>query len=590
MDLTYLPMLLQQDVNKLYPDIKNHDIIPPPHWNWRVSHTFFLKSRWWLNLSIDFWGDEVIDYLEYDWNKYWLIKDGADLVVKKNDSSTTLLTKWINNNINHRLLLVSSVWGAELDNGTWASSNVNAWVYTITDSTKSWTTNEYAGKFVYIANADTGTWQIFQISSNTGTVLTLNRWWELAPTNITYYIFDSWKEVPAVVTDDGVYVIHNDTSIYKLNNFWIVIDAIYNLWRMIAVDINDNIIVSYSWYNAHFIDNTSIIWTFSWVFAITSFQDFVLLIGNTRLWLVKKETVSVTIDSNQVSIDTFKPLLLTNLLGAFSKNSFRVYNQWLYIYTSAKRFIWLSISPAWTDRYTISQEDQWTYIQQFLDSVAVWDDVSVVINAEKISLVHKTSTLTNIFLYDTYYRFWYRWTTTLPIHGNIVYNNIYYLWDKVYVYDWNIDKDYWNIAYVPKIRVLFGEPDIFSIKNIVSHKMYIGKHTDQNVSITYNAHLNWWKYNVNNSLTTLKYLDDAIIYSQWVWLAWTLLGLWVYWWYGRDAWEYFVSDTNIIEIPTKIVCSLLEIELEWDLEFGGMLLWYHVIDPSITPIDSVLWI
>lgn len=590
MELTYLPMLLQQDVNKLYPDIKDHDIIPPPHWNWRVSHTFFLKSRWGLNLSVDFGGDKVIDYLEYNGDKYWLIQDWTDLILRKNNSSTTLLTKWIDDSINHRLLLLSSVWWAELDSGTWASSNVNTGVYTITDSTKSWTANEYAGKFIYIANADTGTWQIFQISSNTRTILTLSRWRELAPTNISYYIFESWKEVPAVITDDWIYVVHNDASIYKLNNFGTVIDAIYNMWRFIAVDTNDNIIVSYAWYNAHFIDNTSIIGTFSWVLAITSFQDFVLLIGNTRLWLIKKEVVSVTIGSAEVSIETFKPILLTDLLWAFSKKSFRVYNQWLYIYTSAKRFIALSINPAGTDRYTISQEDQWIYIQQFLDSISVDDEVSIVINAEKISLVHKTDTITNIFLYDTYYSFRYRWTTTLPIHGNIVYNNIYYLWDKVYVYDWNIDKDYWNLAYIPKIRVLFGESDMFSIKNIVSHKLYIWKHTDQNITITYNAHLNWWKYNVRNTLASLKYLDDVIIYSQWTWLGNTLQWLWIYWWYWVDAWEYFVADTNVIEIPTKLVCSLLEIELEWDLEFGGMLLWYHVIDPSITPIDSVLWI
>jgi hypothetical protein len=82
MALTYLPMLLQQDVNKLYPDILNHDIIPPPHWNGRVSHTFFLKRRGWFVASTDFGWDKVLDYLEFNWDKYWLVKDWTNVKLR----------------------------------------------------------------------------------------------------------------------------------------------------------------------------------------------------------------------------------------------------------------------------------------------------------------------------------------------------------------------------------------------------------------------------------------------------------------------------------------------------------------------------
>lgn len=590
MALTYLPMLLQQDVNKIYPEIKDFDIVPPPHWQGRVSHTFFLKRRGWLNLSVDFGGDKVIDYLEYEWARYWLVKDWTSIKVRKNDSTTTLFTWTYSSTVNHKFVLLSSVWWDRLDFGSSATSTSWWGIFTITDSAKSRTTNEFANKYIYINSATQWTWQIFQISSNTADTLTLARWWELQPTGITYQIFEKRSEVPAVVSNDWIYVIHNDSVVLKLNNFWTVVDCVYNLWRIMAVDTNDNIIVSYPWYNAHYIDNTSIIWAFSWAVAMTQFQDFVLLVWTTRIWLIKKEVVSLDVWGSTVNVDTFKPLILTNLLWAFSKTSFTVYNQWLYIFTSSKRFVALSINPAGTDRYAVAEDDQWIYIQQYLDSIEEWDDVAVAINSEKISLVHVWDWDSTIYLFDTYYRFRYRWVTELPIHWVKVFNSIYYLWDKVYDYDTSIKKDYWSLDYIPKIRVLFWENDMFSIKNVVSHKIYLWKNTSPTSTILYRAHIDWATYTVNVDLSTLQYLLKSVAYEQWTTLWETLLWLWNYWGYGTNVWSYFVADTDVIEIPVSLACSLLEIEVEWDFEFGGMLLTYEQIEPFITPINSVLWI
>lgn len=49
-----LPMLLQQEANKLYPDIKNCDITHPPMYPGRVSHNFLLKKRSGIGLNVDF--------------------------------------------------------------------------------------------------------------------------------------------------------------------------------------------------------------------------------------------------------------------------------------------------------------------------------------------------------------------------------------------------------------------------------------------------------------------------------------------------------------------------------------------------------
>jgi len=587
MEITYLPMLLQQDANKLYPDIANFDIVPPPHRPWRVSHTFFLKRRGWFAEYEDFWWDKVIDYLEFWWSKYWLVKSWTDLKLMKDWSATTLFTWTYSSLVNHRLLLVSACSWTKLDSWTWATSNVTSWVYTITDSTKSRTTNAFALKYIYVYEAATWQWQVFRISSNTATELTLERWWSVQPTNIKYHIFTSFSEVPALISNDWLYIVHNDTTIQKVINFSTVVDVIYNLWRMMYVDSNDNVVVSYQWYSCLFIDQTSIIWTFSWLNAMVQFQDFVLMMSSTRVWMIKKESVEV-IDSEV--IDVFKPVIISNLLWTFWRKSFAVYNQWLYLFTSAKRFVALTITPSWTDRYTVTQEDQWIYIQQYLDSIWNTNDVSIAINAEKIVFVNSSSTSYNMYIYDTYYKFWHRWDTELPIHGVVVFNNIYYLWDMVYDYDVSYTKDILTLDYTPYLKVIFGESDIFSLKNIITNKYYIWKNTDSNTKITRKAHVDWWKYSVSTTLKDSQYILNSSIYNA-NWTQWsTVLWYWIFWWYWFSASDYLIAWTNIIEIPISILCSLMEIEIEWDIEFWWMILWYSISEPVVTPINSVLWL
>ncbi len=587
MALTYLPMLLQQDVNKLYPDILNFDITPPPHWNGRVSHTFFLKRRWWFLQNVDFGWDKLLDYMEFNWNKYWLVKDWTDIKLRKNNSTTTLFTGTFSTAVNHRILLMSAASWTQLMNWTWATSNVNAWVYTITDSTKTWTVNAYAWKYIYIQTATTWQWQVFKIQSNTATVLTLARWREVQPVASTYYIFDSFAEVPWIVASDWLYAVHNDTSIYKQANFWTVIDAIYTQWRLMCVDTNSNVIVSYEWYNSWFIDQTSIIWTYSWVKSMVQFQDFILMLSDTRIWIIKKISTSVL---NGNPIDTFKPVTITNLLWAFSAKSFAVYNQWLYLFTSAKRFVAITITPAWTDRYTVTQEDQWMYIQQFLDSIDSTYDVSIAINAEKIVIASSNDTIHNFYLYDTYYKFRYRWNTLLPIHWLVVFNDIYFLWDILYTYDKDRVIDNWNNDYIPYIRVIFWESDIFSLKNVMSNKIYIWKNTNPLSKIKRKLHLDWWVYTAQTTFEKLKYLSDVTSYWPNTAIWNNILWYWIFGWSWITISDYVLSWINVVEIPVNFTCTLMEMEVLGNFEFWWMMIWYEIMEPVVTPVNSVLWL
>lgn len=75
-----------------------------------------------------------------------------------------------------------------LDSGT-ASAGAAS---TLTDGSKSWTVNGYANQVVYITGG-TGSGQVRNITSNTGTVLTVSDAWTTNPDNTsTYQILDAF--------------------------------------------------------------------------------------------------------------------------------------------------------------------------------------------------------------------------------------------------------------------------------------------------------------------------------------------------------------------------------------------------------------
>lgn len=579
--MAYLSMLLQQDVNKLYPDILNHEISPPPHWPGRVSHTFFLKRRPGLNQQIGFGWDKVLDYLQYWGNEYWLVKDSTNIKIYK--WATLLSTKIYSTSVNHKLFTIGWPSGTLQDSWTWASSNVALWVYTITDTTKTWTVNAFALKWIYIYDADVWTWQVLQIISNTADTLTLYSGWITQPTNISYKIFDDYSEIVAFIADDWIYAVHNDTEIIKLKRYWTVIDCVYTLWRLFAIDINDNALVSEEWTNCYYYWQP--IWTYGWVLWMTTFQDFVLMLWADRIWMIKKETINLDSESNP--IETFKTLTVSNTVWAFNRKSFTTYNQWLYVFTAIKSLVALTITPAGTDRFVVSEEDQWIYIQQFLDSISSSDDVWLAINSEKIYLTHSSSSKNNIYLYDTYYKFRYRWNTELPVHWAVLFNNIYFLWDIVYKIDSSLTKDLSTNDYTPRIKSILWEEDIFSLKTYMMHKLYIWSETDDETKLKYVCHVDWWKYEVETDFKNIKYISDAILYnSDWAWWR-DMFWYWIFWWTWFTVSDYILWAVNTVEFPVTLTASMVELYIEWDIEFGWQLMQYELYDPHITPLNSV---
>lgn len=83
MDVKNTSLLFQQELNTYYKDILNCEITHPDYWAWKVPETFFLRKRKWIDVYHDWWWDEVLDYIEFDWEEYAIVKQWNYIQIKK---------------------------------------------------------------------------------------------------------------------------------------------------------------------------------------------------------------------------------------------------------------------------------------------------------------------------------------------------------------------------------------------------------------------------------------------------------------------------------------------------------------------------
>ena len=74
METKNTPLIFQQELNTFYKDILNCEITHPPYWAGRVPETFFLRRRKWIDAYEDWGGDEMLDYINFGWQEYAIVK------------------------------------------------------------------------------------------------------------------------------------------------------------------------------------------------------------------------------------------------------------------------------------------------------------------------------------------------------------------------------------------------------------------------------------------------------------------------------------------------------------------------------------
>lgn len=491
------------------------------------------------------------------------------------------------------------------------------------------TLNQLSGKYVMLCGWWTAAditkgiwwWQILRVRSNTAgtsSTITCADGWDVTPNDTTYKIFDTYWEVLVFVWGDGLYSINDDTSanwlimqvpdgtkpniqhiawITKYENIISCIDADWNNWMIYAIQESWMILMSASqsndwanqmgwWQFAWYFNQSSPLWSAVWAMRIVPFNDIVVVFSNTWIYVIKKE--SMDINGNSLYVYTMD--LAFGFMGLHSPKAVCPYNTWIYFLSNKNTFLSLNIEESYYNKYKITTEDLGIDIQQWLDNIKEDDPVSIAINTETIFMTWYGWDKSTIFQYNNYYSFRHRRETKLMIENLRVDTNETYLWAIAYRYwleEWKFDD--WHLEYEQHLRRFHWESDVFSLKTILYHQLYLWVNTDLNSQVYYKARLSNWLYEYTIPLSNATFLQKSSNLT-----AEKVLGNSILWYQtlGWNAEKYviwtYLSDVDILEIPLGLTYSLLEIVVSWDFEIWGNILWALVHDPHLTPYEDVV--
>ena len=586
-----LPLPLWQEFNKTYTDVVNCDIISPPFYTGRVPQSFFFKKRWAISaVASKETFDEIYDTYESWTDVYYIWKIWTAIKVKKN--STTLYTWTYTAWVAYKFFFsLSAKWTSTESWTAWEWVTVWADIV-LQDTTKTWTVNAYAWKYVYVYEAISWEWQIFKIDSNTATDLVITQsWWKIPPTGAKYYIFPDYWFTLSFVDYAYVYTINSDSVVLPIKAIPNPIDALYFNWRYYIVDKNKNVFVWDEWFFAWYFNQASLIGSAPDILNIANHRDLVLLLWANEVNCVQSEKFTLQDTATTTVVKTFfKIVPVTKEIWLFTQNSFTIYNQWFYILSKYKQLLWVSITSVWIDKYFVDTKNQWMYIQKYLDNLATTNAIRLHIDDQKISLIVKETSQTVIYNYDVLYLWWYKWVTQLPIN-NIKWDK--FIWATIYSKAFDAWKDAWNLSYNQSIRTIVWEEWIFTMKRSLLTKFYIWQNTTKWTYVSYTV-MAWWnldKYTKN--FIESWYIQDIAWYSiQTDWTLWTSM-LWMSTlWESQTLWLDIMADIALIENPTWFFYDIHIIDIKADdsdeIEFWWLAIWYSIFQPQVTPIRNVI--
>ncbi len=585
MEFNSLP--LAPNFNTLYTDVLNCDIVPPSFYTWRVPNSFVFKKRWAFSAVAGAQSfDTIYDIYEEGADRYYIGKIGSNVLVKKN--GTTLYTSAFVANVHYKFFTTQWPKWTVSNSGT-AGNGVISWTDVIVrDSTKTFTVNAYASQYLYVYEADVGQWQVFRIDSNTATdmVITSTGYFTL-PVNAKYKIFPSYGYVLSFVAGDYIYNIQDATSVTPIKSIPSTMDAVFFNGNYYILAQDKNVHVWGDGIFAAYFSSKSNVGSVPDTMNIINFKDYILLIWPRSIHSVRN-VQRIDTFGNRVTDRMIIPV--TSDVWMYSQGSYTVFNTWLYLVTQNKKFVGVDIKDVGIDKFTVTVQNQWLFIQQFLDTLVSTETVRIGINDENIYIIVKGSGKTTIYNYDILYSGWHRWETLLAITnfklnqfvGTTLYTKLFAAWT-----------DQWSLSYNQTIRAILGEDLIYLMKRAILTKIYIGKRTTKNSYLEYTV-MAWWNVDkYTKKLEESAYIQDVLWY--WLQTTWTL-GSQLLWlsllWASSTDWLDLLADFALIENPTWFFYEILILDIKWtgldEFEFWGMIMWFQKFEPQVTSYKNVI--
>lgn len=151
-------------------------------------------------------------------------------------------------------------------------------------------------------------------------------------------------------------------------------------------------------------------------------------------------------------------------------------------------------------------------IQRHLDPYRFTATYRLSIDDDEINIVQNDDSMdfTRIFKYDFSYQGWHYWETTLPI--NYVLNRSLgysYVGDNIYEPDVNLAQDIGSVLYDQLVQMVVHEDTVFSVKQDVYLKLYLGHRTTQECLARFTYNLSGDVSSLSKAFTDIEYLNQV---------------------------------------------------------------------------------
>lgn len=618
--------LAQQEFNKYYNDVYNCKIVAPPYYPWNVPHLFFFDKRDGFSRfesgiigSILNTYDYVFDYERFEVGTniiYWILAKQSTSVklirisynwttVSSSVEQTMTYVEWVN----YKFFYMPHVrWEVStIANGS-STSDILTWdtaswrVRIKHESNASWWTGSwYEWMYVYCydwqASTSAWVWQVLYVDYKVDAQYldVTSAWWKVSPTKLRYKMFADWGTVLAFVWSDFVYTIPT-YDIYSPTSWHIVlaaaniqnpVDVLYANNRVFAIQRNltntlsNNILWGGEGFFSLYYWGTSLIWSIPSAYNITQFQNYILIMS----WNAIDTIAQITTKINNIDVTMDIIVNVTRDVTLMWQNAFKTYNEGLYIFTKNKKFFAVTILSQNIYRYQVTLQNQWIYMQKHFDTFNDNDKINVVVENTDIYIIRTTDVWTDVYIYDSFFKWWHRWHTELFISW--LKQNIFY-WDNLYttVSGSVIDEpDGINKTYTQSVQCVIGEQTLFAVKNLAYTKFVIGNRTDKEAYVVWDTYSWWDNVQYTLGLEKSRYFTKISSATSSGMMGTALLGTWIYMIWGEASSK--VSPIANLEVacnfPYEVWLITVIAKDEFKFVLGWIVTWYASYNIAFTP-------
>lgn len=581
-------MILPQEwFNSQFTQILNCSVENPPYnENFKDVNFFFKKRQWIASLKAFIWEDvqDIIQYSDTSKTEFLVATETSTNVKVYKLDLTTLVATNILNVTKWKFVKFATVltgWGWRIDTWTATSwTNTTLW-----DSTKSWVVNDYAWYYVYISDW-TWAWQLRVINSNTDTTITVIGWDFNPDATSEYTIYKELIDAVMIATEAGI--MWYDWTWFQLLNTagWDNVDNYCfwksRFWYLVNWQLRfSNVWDSFSFVDSAWANNLLNTWDKNAV-KLYPFWDALVIWTSSKIYACKE-----SIDAWTWTVIYSIQELISDL-WLFSREAI-IYDEWLYIVWSDKRFysVWLEV--IWTQYYATLKE-QGSTIYNYLEALVFGtDELSIYADTNNI-FIYTTNWNSKEFVFNTTYKGWLVNEYATNIKNKKILNNVFYYMGTSYLWIQSWYEDLWT-DYLQRIDAISWQESIFQLK--------VWKYL--NILLWKADYVQWWnciltwhisnrKYTKTWNMQNAEYLNDlidALWETMWENLTWSEL-----FWGDNELYEQ-IADVEIIRIPFDTSWRIIEISLQsssWNWFFFWWLqLYVNTLNSWLTYIGNVIW-